>query len=316
VAAPASVTVAATRGAVLTPPARGPDGLWRFSYRPPAATGRSTETFVVRAGTLERRLELTLEPWGRTVLAIHVKPSPLVLGRDGSAELQIRVTDATGKPAAAGLRLSASTGVLGRVKEVAPGEYRATYRPPRDRFPQVALILALSVGDGAFAVHALPLHAAIVVPGEGEPGGQMRIIVDGRSFGPVKVDERGQFRLPIVVPPGGRAVGVMDRRGRQHAAAEIDLKLPAFKRVVAAALPSELPAGAGSRTEILAAVVDARGRPRAARRRRCAPSGARSGPRAGGPTAASSPSTRRRASWGPGRWRWSWAAPAAPTASA
>jgi hypothetical protein len=261
VASPAAVTVTAARGVVLTPPARGPDGLWRFTYRPPAVTAKTVEIFTVRAGALERRLEVPLLPWGRTTLAVQVKPSPLVLGRDGSAEVRIRVADAAGKPAPAGLRLSASTGVLGRVKEVAPGDYAATYRPPREKYPQVALILALSVADGAFATHALPLHAAIVVPGEGEPGGQMRIVVDGRTFGPAKVNERGQFKLPIVVPPGGRAVGVMTDAAGNTRQREIDLKLPAFKRVVAAALPAELAAGAGSRTEILASVVDARGRP-------------------------------------------------------
>jgi hypothetical protein len=261
VATPAAVTVSVTRGAVVTPPARGPDGLWRFAYRPPAVTGSATEVFVVRAGALERRLEVPLEPWGRTNLALQVTPSPLVLGRDQSAEVRIKVTDAAGKAAPAGLRLSTSTGSLGRVTEVAPGDYRATYRPPREKFPQVALLLALSVADGAFATHALPLHAAVVVPGEGEPGGQMRIVVDGRSFGPVKVDEQGRFKLPIVVPPGGRAIGIMTDAAGNTRQKEIDLKLPAFKRVVAAALPSELPAGAGSRTDILAAVVDARGRP-------------------------------------------------------
>ncbi|MBI5480764.1 MAG: hypothetical protein HY906_18035 [Deltaproteobacteria bacterium] len=89
----------------------------------------------------------------------------------------------------------------------------------------------------------------------------MRIIVDGRLFGPVKVDERGQFKVPIVVPPGGRAVGIMTDAAGNSRQREIDLKLPPFKRVVAAALPTEVPAGAGSRTEILASVVDARGRP-------------------------------------------------------
>jgi hypothetical protein len=261
VVTPAALTVTATRGAVVTPAVRGPDGLWRFSYRPPAVTGKASETFVVRAGALERRLEAPLQPAGRTVITVLVKPTPLILGRDEKAEVRIRVADAAGKPSPAGLRLSASTGVLGRVTEVAPGEYRATYKPPREKFPQVALILALSVGDGAFATHALPLHAAVVVPGEGEPGGQMRILVDGRLFGPVKVDERGRFKLPIVVPPGGRAVGVFTDAAGNSRQREIDLKLPPFKRVVAAALPNELPAGAGSRTEILASVVDARGRP-------------------------------------------------------
>jgi hypothetical protein len=89
----------------------------------------------------------------------------------------------------------------------------------------------------------------------------MRIVVDGRSFGPVEVDGRGQFKLSIVVPPGGRAVGVMTDAAGNTRQREIDLKLPSFKRVVAAALPAELAAGAGSHTEILASVVDARGRP-------------------------------------------------------
>ncbi|HEY3356952.1 MAG TPA: hypothetical protein VGQ83_27125, partial [Polyangia bacterium] len=253
------LTVAAGRGTVLAPPVRDADGLWRLSYRPPAVTGPGRDTLTIRWDGREDRAEVALVPAGRTEIAITVAPQPLVLGRHDHAEVRLRVRDARGQPARAGLRLSTSVGTVGAAREVAPGEYAATYRPPRERFPQVALILALSVADGAFAAHALPLHASIVVPGEGEPGAAMRIIVDGRTFGPTTVDAGGRFRLPIVVPPGGRAVGVMvDAQGNTRQR-DIDLRLPPFRRVIAAALPSEVPAGTGGRTEILAEVVDARG---------------------------------------------------------
>jgi hypothetical protein len=258
VASPAVLTVAAARGSIAAPPVRDADGLWRLRYRAPAAGG-GRDTLTVRWDGREERLDLPLAAVARTAIAITVAPQPLVLGRHDRAEVRLRVRDATGAPARAGLRLSTNTGSIGVAREVAPGEYVATYRPPRERYPQVALILAVNVADGAFAAHSVSLHAAIVVPGEGEPGGTMRIVVDGRTFGPVAVDEQGRFKLPLVVPPGGRAVGIMVDRSGNTRQREIDLRLPPFRRVVAAALPAEVPVGGGGRTEILAEVVDARG---------------------------------------------------------
>jgi len=55
----------------------------------------------------------------------------------------------------------------------------------------------------------------VTVPGEGEPGGTMQITVDGRTFGPQPIGPDGKFAIPLVVPPGGHAVGLSIDAARQ-----------------------------------------------------------------------------------------------------
>ena len=187
--------------------------------------------------------------------------APLVAGRGAPTTLKLHVRDAAGRPARAVLRVAASIGRVGAVREAAPGEYRFTYTPPDDKYPEVAIVGALSVTDGAFAAAPIRLAARVTVTGEGEPGAKMTLAVDGHEFPSTIVGADGRFSVPLVVPPGGRASGVsVDKLGNVQRR-DVDLALPPFPRLLLGAVPATLRADGTARAEIVAFAVDARGNP-------------------------------------------------------
>jgi hypothetical protein len=254
--------ITAAKGTTVSSPIATSDGALTFRYRPPRTTSPTVDTLTLSAaGRAVADVRVGLEPAGATTLTVEVLGAPLVLDRGAKAEVRVHARDAAGRPTRAPLRVGASVGKVSALKEVEPGEYRALYEPPEERFPQVAIVAALSVSDGAFASCPIKLYARISVSGEGEPGGTMQIVVDGRTFGPQSIDAQGRFSVPVIVPPGGRAVGTsVDRLGNRRTR-DIDLRLPPFPRLLFATLPPELPADGRARAEIVAFLIDARGAP-------------------------------------------------------
>jgi hypothetical protein len=253
--------VRAAHGAVVGTAIPVEDGGLALRYRPPRVTAPSRDVLHVLAGGQDVPVEVVLKPPGRTQLQLEVTPDPLLLGKGTTAEVRLHARNPAGEPVRAPLRLGASVGRVSPLVEVAPGEYRATYTPPEERFPQVAILAALSIADGAFAAHALKLSARVPLDGEGEPGARMQVIVDGRTFGPEVIGPDGRFTIGLIVPPGGRATGVTTDRFGNERRHEIDLALPSFPRLVLAAVPNQLPADGHARAEVVAFAVDARGNP-------------------------------------------------------
>jgi hypothetical protein len=252
-------TVRARDGSVLDGrPAA--DGGWLVRYRAPRLTAPGTDVLTVTSRRGSGRAEIAIEPMGRVQLAMTVSPTPLLLDKGAHAEVRISARDAAGRPARSPLRLGASVGRLSAPEEAGPGEYRAVYTPPDEKFPQVAIVAALSVADGAFASVALPLAARVTVNGQGEPGATLQIVVDNQSFGPLTIGKDGRWAMPLVVPPGSRAFGTStDKLGNQQKH-EIDLHLPPFPRLMVFAVPAELPADGRAMAEIIAFSVEARGK--------------------------------------------------------
>lgn len=258
-------SVRAAHGAVVGAPVPATGGGFSLRYRPPRVARPERDTLAVTVDGRTAQAPIALKPAGRVTLELAVSPDPLVLQKGQTAELRVSVRDAAGQPARAPLRLGASVGRLSSLKEVAPGDYRAVYTPPEERYPQVAILAAVSVADGAFAAAPLRLAARVTVPGEGEPGATMTIAVGGRSFGPQTIGPDGRFAIPLVVPPGGRAVGTSTDKLGNVQTRPIDLKLPPFPRLLLAVVPPELPADGRSRAEVVAFAVDARGAPESSR---------------------------------------------------
>ena len=254
-------TVRAAHGTIVGAPSPVSDGGIALRYRPPKVAQPAGDTLTVVLRGKSAQLAVALEPAGRVKLALEVPQGPLLLGRGSETPLKLHVRDAGGRPARAAVRMAASVGRLGPLREVAPGEYQLSYTPPDERYPQVAIVAALSVGDGAFAAAPIKLAAKVTVQGEGEPGATMLVSVDNHEFPAVAIGPDGRFSVPLVVPPGGRAVGVStDRLGNQQRR-EVDLALPPFVRQVLGVVPPALPADGAARAEVVAFSVDARGEP-------------------------------------------------------
>ncbi|MBN9685994.1 MULTISPECIES: hypothetical protein [unclassified Corallococcus] len=204
------------------------------------------------------RMELSLEP------ALPVK------GRDTEATLTVKRLRQDGTPDDSGAPpvLRASTGQVEGLQRTGPGTYTARYVLPSTRFPEAAILVALSAWPHPQSVHGaygrllVPLAAAVNLPGRSDPGGQVSLEVAGTRFGPAPVDAAGRFVLPLVVPPGyPLARGeVKDETGHVERIA-IDLQLPPTDGLACVLNPQRLPADGVSQARLLCATSDPKGQP-------------------------------------------------------
>lgn len=135
------------------------------------------------------------------VLGMAADPAQLVLGRDPFAELRISAPAEVEE-----LSVTASTGKVENVRRLPAGGFAARYRPPAERYPQVAILAAVG-RTGAGTVDgwlAVPLAGQGDARVRGEPGSDVSLRIGDRSFGPGRVGEDGVALIPVVVPPGVR----------------------------------------------------------------------------------------------------------------
>ena len=96
-------------------------------------------------------------------LRLSVSPARLLLGTDTEAKLRIEVEPGTGQ-----VEAWASVGVVGEPKAIGSGVFEARYSPPRQRFPQLAILAVLAqTGAG-------PVHGWIVLPLWGQGAAEVR----------------------------------------------------------------------------------------------------------------------------------------------
>ncbi|MGB8931046.1 MAG: hypothetical protein WCC48_07345, partial [Anaeromyxobacteraceae bacterium] len=178
--------------------------LWRVIPEP----GR--DSILLRAGEDSVRAAVAGPP-GRILMTAD--PAAPVKGRDREVRLRFEARAAAGEPLAlaAEPHVVVSTGTLGPlVAGATPGSYEATWRPADSPQPEVLGIVALAprcplcATPLAVGVAHLPVAAAIDLPGRSEPGVETRVEIAGRSWGPVRADAEGRFRVPAIVPPGAR----------------------------------------------------------------------------------------------------------------
>ncbi len=218
---------------------------------------------------------------GATTVEVEVEPLPgrveieatterMVKGRDRGADLRIAVLDAAGRPdpAAAEPVIACSAGTVGHLEAAGPGRFTARYELPTSRHPEVAVLTAVSprcplcATPRAVGTAVLPLAAAIELPGYTEPHVRVTVTVGDRTFGPVAADEAGDFKIPVVVPPGvrfGEGVSV-DKLGNRQSQV-IDLRLPPVNQIACAAWPRALPADGRATAQIWCVATDVTGQP-------------------------------------------------------
>jgi len=227
------------------------------------ATGSEATSRTI-VGT--REVQLCPMPVGK--VEVRAKPEKLLAGEGQQAFLHMRVNDSTEKPVS-GLPLEITTNV-GRVKnfsDLGDGNYEAVFLPPGDPYPQVAIIMVANPVSArldrvAVARAVIPITARIELPGKTAPGTRMEMTVAGRRFGPALADEKGNFKIPILVPPGygkGRAMSV-DRVGNRRSR-RVSLYLPETNQLGLWAYPRKLPSDGRSRARLLVTTIDPYGAP-------------------------------------------------------
>jgi hypothetical protein len=195
-------------------------------------------------------------------VALQLTPAEPVKGRDTEAVLEISTP--VDRPAPPVLR--ANVGTIDRVERLTAGKYRARYLLPPSRAPEVAIIVAFAPWphpqsvEGAFGVLRVPMASAVEVPGRAEPGAEVRLKLGNATFGPVRTQADGTFRLPVVVPPGfGVATTTtVDRVGNKRST-KLDLMLPRVDQLACVATPTVLPADGVSKARVLCASSDQHG---------------------------------------------------------
>lgn len=205
-----------------------------------------------------------------TRVELSLEPAAPVKGRDKEASLTVRMLLPDGTPDDSGAPpvLRANVGRIEGLARTGPGTYRARYVLPETRYPEVAIIVALSAWPHPRSIHGaygrvlVPLAAAVELPGVTEKNAEISIDIAGERFGPVRAGNDGRFRLPIVVPPGHRfgqgrvrdAVGNVRRT-------PIDLRLPPTDGLACVLNPQRLPADGEAQARMLCATSDVLGRP-------------------------------------------------------
>jgi hypothetical protein len=251
-------------------------GLWRIEYLPaqvePARPGPAEEVCRARLGpagggwTAEARFTLCAEPAGR--IEIQAEPDSLLAGVGQRASLRILALDPLGRPwPGQPLSISVNVGQASAIEELGGGVYRANYEPPDDPYPQVALIMVANPRGArldrvAVGRAVIPITARIELPGRTEPGTRVQMSVAGRTFGPVSAERSGDFKLPILVPPGfgqGLAISI-DRVGNRRQRS-VDLYLPETNQLGLWAHPLHLLADGRSRAVLLVTTIDRYGHP-------------------------------------------------------
>ena len=183
-------------------------------------------------------------PGSGGALRVTADPPRLVLGTDGGADLRIQAPAAVQE-----LTLTASVGRIEALRRLPEGGFTARYRPPPERYPQVALVVAAVHGaagplDGWLAI---PLHGQGDARVKAPPGERASLVVAGRTFGPVRAGEDGTALIPLVVPPGVR-------EGHQGFR-PIDLRVPETSLLHASLEPHAVAADRVERVRVLAYVV-------------------------------------------------------------
>jgi hypothetical protein len=125
-------------------------------------------------------------------LDVRFDRASLTLGARARAQVLVAA------PVAPALEVTA--GELGPPRELAPGLYEAELRPPREPYPQLAIVSAVAGARCGFAV--LPLVGRAEAVASGAPGAEVAVRVGAATFGPVRADARGRARIAVSVPPG------------------------------------------------------------------------------------------------------------------
>jgi hypothetical protein len=166
---------------------------------------------------------------GTGALSVKLTPARALAATGDPVLLDV---SADGAPPDARLTATTNAGTLGAPRPAGPNRFRLSFTPPRERFPQVALVrLELEHGtDRESTWVAIPVDGSETLTLETtKPHAKVDVTIGGKTFGPVQADARGQVEVKVVVPPGITTASVrsVDRLGNQKVKS-IDLAPPPF----------------------------------------------------------------------------------------
>jgi hypothetical protein len=180
---------------------------------------------------------------GAAAPEVRAEPARVLLGRDTSVTLEVRVPEGSGP-----VRAAASSGSFAQAV-VEGGPVRSfQWTPPEVRYPLAAFLLFWVEGGEAppeVAVVRIALVGRTDMPITTDPGAEVVVELDGLRFGPVKANRRGKALVPVEVPPGVEQARVLATRGELKTDRLAPIEVPPHKPLVAVLMPEPLPRSGG-----------------------------------------------------------------------
>ncbi|MFN7134324.1 MAG: hypothetical protein ACK4N5_19750, partial [Myxococcales bacterium] len=180
-----------------------------------------TEWWPRAAGVVLLALLAPVAALAEPGLIVRADRERVQLGRDEQVTLRVEVPEG-----AQSLRLFASRGVVGEPVAAGPNVFEATYLPPKQKFPQIAVVAAVADSPSG-AIHGaltLPLWGEGIAVVKTRPRGQVLLRIGDATFGPAIADDTGTSTTTVVVPPGVAHA--------YHGERAIDLHIPDYPRVL------------------------------------------------------------------------------------
>lgn len=195
-----------------------------------------------------------------------VEPARITLGETPRAVLRIIAVDDDGLTPLEGAppTLKVSTGRLDPPRRVSPGVWEATFTPPKEAFPHVAIVSAAieRKDETAAGFVAIPLWGKGQTTVNTKPKSEVTVFIGADRFGPVATGPGGEATVPILVPPGpehavARSIDAVGNESQKS----ISLRVPAFNRLAVVALDEVVVGDNKGMGRILVYVVDKKGAP-------------------------------------------------------
>jgi len=216
-------------------------GLYRFTYTPPAVTTPTKVDFTLKAksgtkATLNGDYSVTINPQLPSLLSATSSPSELVLGQDQAAALNIKLTGPKGAMAGDGgaLLVHAEYGNVEALTYLGSGTWTARYVPKNVNYPHLDVLTFADARnpDQVYGSHVVNMVGKTDFPiTDAPPNSTLILRIGDRDFGPYTADGSGKAVIPVTVPPGietANRITIVDGKQTED---PFDLQLPVTRRL-------------------------------------------------------------------------------------
>ena len=244
-------------------------GLYTMDWVPPKVETVSDVELSVKGKspdgeTINKTWSVAVRPSITQQVSITANPSSLTLGRDGGSTLNIQLS---GQDKASlkdvDLVVLTNSGTVENVTHLGDGTFAASYKPPNQFFPHLALITVADKRDPnrTYGSFAIPLIGKANFPVVGQPRSNVLVRIDEREFGPVPADAAGRAQVPIEVRPGFIDAKVISVLNGQKRVEPLDMQVPPANRVALFPMSESVPADPAISIPVRAFVLTAGGEP-------------------------------------------------------